>query len=123
MAQITIENLSFRYSLGNENCLKKINLKISEGEFIVLCGQSGSGKTTLLRQLKPSLTPHGERSGKILFNGTELDKTNLRTQSEKIGFVMQNPESQIVTDKVWHELAFGLENLGMKTAEIRLRVA
>ncbi len=123
MAQITIENLSFRYSLGNENCLKKINLKINEGEFIVLCGQSGSGKTTLLRQLKPSLTPHGERSGKILFNGTELNKTNLLTQSEKIGFVMQNPESQIVTDKVWHELAFGLENLGMRTEEIRLRVA
>ena len=123
MAQITIENLSFRYSLGNKNCLEKINIKINEGEFIILCGKSGCGKTTLLRQLKPAIAPKGEREGKIYFNGTELDKTDLRTQSEKIGFVMQNPESQIVTDKVWHELAFGLENLGMKTAEIRLRVA
>lgn len=123
MAQITIENLSFRYSLGNENCLQKINLKINEGEFVVLCGKSGCGKTTLLRRLKPAIAPKGECEGKIYFNGTDLDKTDLRTQSEKIGFVMQNPESQIVTDKVWHELAFGLENLGMKTAEIRLRVA
>lgn len=123
MAQITIENLSFRYSLGNKNCLENINIKISEGEFVILCGKSGCGKTTLLRQLKPAIAPKGEREGRIYFNGAELDKTDLRTQSEKIGFVMQNPESQIVTDKVWHELAFGLENLGMKTAEIRLRVA
>ena len=123
MAQITIKNLSFRYSLGRENCLEKINLEINEGEFVVLCGKSGCGKTTLLRQLKPAIVPKGEREGKIYLNGTELDKTDLRTQSEKIGFVMQNPESQIVTDKVWHELAFGLENLGMKTAEIRLRVS
>ena len=123
MAQITIENLSFRYSLGNKNCLEKINLRINEGEFIILCGKSGCGKTTLLRQLKPAIAPNGERDGKIYFNGTKLDETDLRTQSEKIGFVMQNPESQIVTDKVWHELAFALENLGMETAEIRLRVA
>lgn len=123
MAQITIENLSFRYSLGNKNCLEKINLKINEGEFVILCGKSGCGKTTLLRQLKPAIAPKGERSGKIYFNDIELDKIDLRTQSEKIGFVMQNPESQIVTDKVWHELAFALENLGMKTSEIRLRVA
>ncbi len=123
MAQITIENLSFRYSLDNKNCLEKINLKINEGEFIILCGKSGCGKTTLLRQLKPAIAPKGEREGKIYFNDTELNKTDFRTQSEEIGFVMQNPESQIVTDKVWHELAFALENLGMKTAEIRLRVA
>lgn len=123
MAQITIENLSFRYSLGNKNSLEKINLRINESEFIILCGKSGCGKTTLLRQLKPAIAPNGERDGKIYFNGTKLDETDLRTQSEKIGFVMQNPESQIVTDKVWHELAFALENLGMETAEIRLRVA
>lgn len=123
MAQITIKNLSFRYALGDKNCLEKINMEINDGEFVILCGKSGCGKTTLLRQLKPAITPTGKRKGEILFNGAELDKANLRTQSEKIGFVMQNPESQIVTDKVWHELAFGLENLGMKTAEIRLRVA
>ena len=123
MAQITIENLSFRYSLGNKNSLEKINLRINEGEFIILCGKSGCGKTTLLRQLKPAIAPKGERDGEIYFNGTKLDETDLRTHSEKIGFVMQNPESQIVTDKVWHELAFALENLGMETAEIRLRVA
>lgn len=83
MAQITIKNLSFRYSLGRENCLEKINLEINEGEFVVLCGKSGCGKTTLLRQLKPAIVPKGEREGKIYLNGTELDKTDLRTQSEK----------------------------------------
>ena len=78
MAQITIENLSFRYSLGNKNCLEKINLRINEGEFIILCGKSGCGKTTLLRQLKPAIAPNGERDGKIYFNGTKLDETDLR---------------------------------------------
>lgn len=123
MAQITIENLTFGYSLGEKDCLDKINLKINEGEFVILCGKSGSGKTTLLRQLKPAIAPKGRLDGKIYFNGIELHEIDDRTQAEKIGFVMQNPESQIVTDKVWHELAFGLENLGMKTADIRLRVA
>ncbi|HCT16109.1 MAG TPA: cobalt ABC transporter ATP-binding protein, partial [Ruminococcaceae bacterium] len=123
MAQITVENLKFRYSLSDRDSLDGINLTVGEGEYIVLCGKSGCGKTTLLRHLKPALTPKGERSGTVYLNGSDLYKADLRTQSEKIGFVMQNPDSQIVTDKVWHELAFGLENLGLKTAEIRLRVA
>lgn len=123
MEQIKIENLSFQYSLSNEKSLKNINLEINEGEYIVLCGRSGCGKTTLLKQLKGAVAPRGERQGKIYFNSQELDKINLRIQAQKIGLVMQNPESQLVTDKVWHELAFGLENLGLKTEEIRLRVA
>ena len=123
MAQITVENLKFRYSLSDRDSLDGINLTVREGEYIVLCGKSGCGKTTLLRHLKPALTPKGGRSGTVYLNGSDLYKTDLRTQSEKIGFVMQNPDNQIVTDKVWHELAFGIENLGLKTAEIRLRVA
>lgn len=123
MAQITVENLKFRYSLSDRDSLDGINFTVSEGEYIVLCGKSGCGKTTLLRHLKPALSPKGERSGTVYLNGSDLYNADLRTQSEKIGFVMQNPDNQIVTDKVWHELAFGLENLGLKTAEIRLRVA
>ncbi|MEG2001334.1 MAG: ATP-binding cassette domain-containing protein, partial [Evtepia sp.] len=92
-------------------------------EFVVLCGKSGCGKSTLLRQLKTVLTPHGTQNGEILFCDRALSSWDQRSQSQKIGFVQQSPENQIVTDKVWHELAFGLESLGYKTPEIRVRVA
>ena len=89
----------------------------------MICGRSGCGKSTLLRQLKTVLAPSGNTSGQILYRGVSLKDTDHRTQSQEIGFVMQNPDNQIVTDKVWHELAFGLESLGCDNATIRLRVA
>ena len=89
----------------------------------MVCGRSGCGKSTLLRQLKTVLAPAGNTSGQILYRGVSLKDTDHRTQSQEIGFVMQNPDNQIVTDKVWHELAFGLESLGCDNATIRLRVA
>ncbi len=103
--------------------LKDISLSIAEGDFVVICGKSGCGKSTLLRHFKSVLTPHGKRSGEILFNDKPLEEADLRTQSQEIGYVLQSPENQIVTDKVWHELAFGLESLGYDTPTIRLRVA
>jgi len=103
--------------------LKGINLEIPKGAFVTLCGPSGCGKTTLLRQLKPSTASHGKKSGTIYFERTLLNELSARDAAAKIGFVLQSPENQIVTDKVWHELAFGLESLGLKTSEIRLRVA
>ena len=90
---------------------------------MVLCGRSGSGKTTLLRHLKSVLTPHGKRSGRILFCGTPLEEVPQEEQAARIGYVMQNPDEQIVTDKVWHELAFGLESLGCDQKTMRARVA
>ena len=90
---------------------------------MVLCGKSGSGKTTLLRHLKPVLAPHGKRSGEILFGGIPLEQVSQRDQAAKIGYVMQNPDDQLVTDKVWHELAFGLESLGCDQKTMRARVA
>ena len=98
-------------------------MTVEKGEYIVLCGKSGSGKTTLLRHLKPVLTPHGNRSGSILFDGVPLEQVSARDQAMKIGYVMQNPDDQIVTDKVWHELAFGLESLGCDQTAMRARVA
>ncbi|MGI5875546.1 MAG: ABC transporter ATP-binding protein [Dethiobacteria bacterium] len=118
-----ISNLNFTYPLREKPALKKIKLTVEQGEFITICGKSGSGKSTLLRHLKTVLTPHGTREGEILFLGRPLDESNLRTQVASIGFVLQNPDNQIVTDKVWHELAFGLESLGMDSKTIRLRVA
>ena len=118
-----LQNLSFSYPEQAEKAIDNLTLSIQQGEFVVLCGPSGCGKSTLLRQLKTVLTPHGCRTGKILFEGTPLDDLDQRVQSQEIGFVQQNPENQLVTDKVWHELAFGLESLGYDTPTIRRRVA
>lgn len=124
MAHFDIQHLTFSYPTApDRRVLDDVSLTVSKGEYIVLCGKSGSGKTTLLRHLKSVLTPHGIRSGTILFNGRPLEQTDLREQSSRIGYVMQNPDSQIVTDKVWHELAFGLESLGCEVKTMRLRVA
>ncbi len=122
MAHFDIQNLTFGYP-GEKDVLKGVNMRVERGEFIVLCGKSGSGKTTLLRHLKTVLSPHGKKTGEVLFDGTLIEQVSLRDQSAKIGYVMQNPDSQIVTDKVWHELAFGLESLGCDQATMRLRVA
>lgn len=124
MAHFEIKNLTFSYpGAERKPVLDNVSLTVREGEYITVCGKSGSGKTTLLRNLKSVLAPHGKISGEILFKGQPLSEVDLRTQSSKIGYVMQNPDSQIVTDKVWHELAFGLESLGMDQKTIRLRVA
>ena len=123
MAVLTLEDLSFTYPGGAAPTLNHVNLTVAQGEYILLCGKSGSGKTTLLRHLKTVLSPHGSRTGTVRLDGTPLESIGLRQQAEKIGFVMQNPDDQIVTDKVWHELAFGLENLGMEQSLMRLRVA
>lgn len=124
MEHFRIENLSFYYPTSKDKkSLDNVSLRIEKGEYIVLCGKSGSGKTTLLRHLKTVLTPHGKRNGEIFFNGMALKDVNNRDQSAKIGYVMQNPDDQIVTDKVWHELAFGLESLGCDQKTMRSRVA
>lgn len=124
MAHFEIRNLMFSYPTSKEKrSLDGVNLTIQQGEYVVLCGKSGSGKTTLLRHLKSVLTPHGKHGGQILFNGVPLEEVSQRDQSAKIGYVMQNPDDQIVTDKVWHELAFGLESLGCDQTTMRTRVA
>lgn len=124
MAHFQIENLSFSYPTAKgKKSLDGVSLTIEKGEYVVLCGASGSGKTTLLRHLKPVLAPHGKRNGEIRFNGTAMEDLSQRDQSSKIGYVMQNPDDQIVTDKVWHELAFGLESLGTDQKTMRARVA
>lgn len=123
MAAFEIKNLSFTYPKRKIFAISEINLKVKSGEFIVLCGKSGCGKTTLLRLLKPELSPSGTVNGEILYNNENVNFLDSHTTATDIGFVLQNPDSQIVTDKVWHELAFGAESMGMKTEEIRRRVS
>lgn len=123
MEAFTIKNFSFTYPFRKEPALKNISFSVEYGDFITVCGKSGCGKSTLLRNLKTVLAPHGTAAGEIRFNGKPLSETDLREQTQKIGYVLQNPDNQIVTDKVWHELAFGLESLGYDTKTIRLRVA
>ena len=123
MEALSIRRLSFRYPEQPSPALREVSFSVAQGEFVVLCGPSGSGKSTLLRQLKPELTPHGSRSGEILFRGETLAGIDRRTLCARIGFVQQSPENQLVTDKVWHELAFGLESLGFDTPAVRRRVA
>lgn len=123
MAHIHIQNLSFSYPGANTPALSDVNLSVAPGEYVLLCGKSGSGKTTLLRHLKTVLAPHGLRSGSVTLDGVPLEQVSPGSQAARIGFVMQDPDDQIVTDKVWHELAFGLENLGCDQKAMRLRVA
>ncbi len=123
MEKIKIKNLIFSYPNSEKTALNDINLTVNQGEFVTICGKSGCGKSTLLRHLKPILTPHGKTSGEIYFNGKSIYDLSDREQAENIGFVMQNPDNQIVTDKVWHELVFGLESLGINSAEIRSKAA
>lgn len=118
-----LKNLTFCYPERDIPAINNLNLNIAAGEFLVLCGPSGCGKSTLLRQLKSDLAPHGLTEGQVLFEGKALGEVDRRTQSSRIGFVQQSPDNQIVTDKVWHELAFGLESLGFRTPEIRRKVA
>lgn len=123
MEAYSIKSLSFIYPQQDKEALSHIDLTINCGEFVTICGKSGCGKTTLLRHLKTILTPHGKRKGEIYFYGQPLEKVDERTQISQIGYVLQSPDNQIVTDKVWHELAFGLESLGFDNNTIRLRVA
>ena len=123
MESFKVENLSFTYPDRCDKVLENINFTVNQGEFVLLCGRSGCGKTTLLRLLKSSLAPFGEKEGNIYFKGKLLSDYDAGQQASGIGFVMQSPDNQIVTDKVWHELAFGLESLGYKQNEIRTRVS
>ena len=121
MELLRIENLNFTYADGKQ-ALEDISFSLEEGEMLCVCGPTGSGKSTLLRLLKKELSPRGTKNGVIYLNGLRQENLSDIEAATEVGFVMQRPEMQIVTDKVWHELAFGLENIGVGQNEIRRRV-
>lgn len=126
-----IEKFCFAYPDGNDesgktylpDALRDTELHVRQGEFVVILGRSGCGKTTLLRQLKPSVTPVGKKKGQIFFDGEDIGGLDDESAASQIGFVWQDVDAQLVTDKVWHELAFGLESLGYDNGYVRRRVA
>lgn len=122
MEDLRIKDLSFQYAGTQEYALKEINLTIKKGTIILLCGASGSGKSTLLKLLKPQIKPAGTLTGQCLLNQVPLDELPTLLTSSKIGWVGQNPDTQFVTDNVWDELAFGLENLRLSAIEIMNRI-
>lgn len=120
---IELKQVSFYYPEGVTPALTQIDLAVPAGGFVLVCGPSGSGKSTLLKHMKSSQIPFGKGTGELLFKGKDLETMELGESARSIGFVGQNPDNQIVTDTVWHELAFGLENLGVPVEEIRKRTA
>ena len=123
MATIQVRNLSFTYPTATVRALEDVSFTVNQSDFVVLCGKSGCGKSTLLRHLKKNLIPYGQFEGEVLYDGQEIADMEDRVNAAEIGFVQQNPDNQIVTDKVWHELAFGLESLGLDNKTIKRRVA
>ena len=113
MALLDVQHLTFAYPGQGEPVLSGLSFQVEAGSFTTLCGPSGCGKTTLLRLLKPELRPNGSCSGDIQWEGAPLSGLDRRRSAQDIGFVQQSPDNQLVTDQVWHELAFGLESLGL----------
>lgn len=123
MALLAVEHLTFTYPDGEQPVLRDVSLTVEKGEFLAVCGATGCGKSTLLRLLKREIAPLGTVSGVITVDGVPQGELSDLDAARRIGYVMQRPEHQIVTDRVWHEMAFGLENLGLSQAEMARRVA
>lgn len=123
MALLRFEKVSFAYPDAARRALDEVSFSMEEGEYLVVCGESGCGKTTLLRQAKPELTPAGARGGTVYYREQPLSEVRSWTSAMEIGYVQQNPDNQIVTDYVWHELAFGLENMALPTHMIQRKVS
>lgn len=115
MEIFNIENLSFSYNNSDKKALNNINLTVNKGDFLLVIGKSGCGKTTLLKMLKKELMPLGDMSGEIFYKRKKISDLSLKESASEIGFIYQDPDNQLVTDKVYSELAFGLENLGYLT--------
>lgn len=123
MSAIEVRSLSFTYPGADAAVLEGLDWSVPQGAFALLVGGTGSGKSTLLSLLKPEIAPAGECTGDARVLGENVADMDVRASAERVGYVFQDPENQIVCETVWHEMAFGLENLGMSRDEMRRRVA
>lgn len=121
---IEINNLSFKYKSQSNHSLKDINIKIKKGECILLCGRSGCGKSTLLKLINGIIPEFydGEISGSVMVNGMNTFTTPIYEMSKNVGSVFQNPKTQFYTTNTTDEIAFGLENFGIKREVINKRL-
>lgn len=124
---LELDNVSFSYASASgresEQVLRRASCSVPTGAFALLVGATGSGKSTILRLLKPELAPQGALTGELRVFGRRAQDLTLAESAQLIGLVLQDPASQAVCDSVWHEMAFGLENLGMAQAEMGRRIA
>ena len=120
---IEVQGLRFAYPGADAAVLERFDWSVPQGAFALLVGGTGSGKSTLLSLLKPEIAPAGERTGELRVLGEDVAGMDVRASAERVGYVFQDPENQIVCETVWHEMAFGLENLGVSRDEMRRRVA
>ena len=120
---IEVRGLRFAYPGAEAPVLDGLDWSVPQGAFALLVGGTGSGKSTLLSLLKPEISPTGECAGELRVLGESVADMDVRASAERVGYVFQDPENQIVCETVWHEMAFGLENLGLARDEMRRRVA
>ena len=123
MSALSFDHVGFAYATGGAPVLLDVCLEVPEGAFALLTGATGSGKSTLLRLAKPEIAPTGALSGTVRVGGEDVRALDAVASARAVGYVFQSPDAQMVCDTVWHEMAFGLENLGVEEAEMRRRVA
>ncbi len=120
---LELKGLSFTHAGVTEEVLRGVDLDVAQGSFALLVGDTGSGKSTMLSLVKPQIAPAGSKRGSVRVFGRNVEDLSDEQSARTVGFVFQDPDNQIVCDSVWHEMAFGLENLGVPAAEMRRRVA
>lgn len=119
---LAYDDVTFRYPGSRGDVLSGVSMAVPAGAFALLVGGTGSGKSTLLSLAKPQIAPAGDRAGQVRVFGRPVDDLDGAAACE-VGYVFQDPDNQIVCDSVWHEMSFGLENLGTPQGEMRRRVA
>lgn len=119
---LAYDDVTFRYPGSHGDVLSGVSMAVPAGAFALLVGGTGSGKSTLLSLAKPQIIPVGDRAGQVRVFGRPVDDLD-GAEACEVGYVFQDPDNQIVCDSVWHEMAFGLENLGTPQGEMRRRVA
>ncbi len=120
---LKVDDVTFTYPEAATPVLHECSWEVPAGAFALLVGGTGSGKSTLLSLCKPQISPAGELSGSIIVDGRDVRGLSDAESARSIGYVFQDPDNQIVCESVWHEMAFGLENLGTPQGETRRLIA